>query len=54
MGYFGLASDLKHIKVFEERTPNPNKKWANSGSCFMTVDFLAKIISNIKFMDEIE
>lgn len=50
LGYYGLTSDLKHIKVYEEKLLNPQKKWANTGSCYLTVDFLVQAINNDNFL----
>ena len=43
----------KHVKVYEDRTGNGSKKWANTGSCVMALDFLKQVIDNQTFLDQL-
>ena len=53
LGYFGLDG-VKNIQVYEDKIHNTNKKWANTGTCFMTMKFLTQIINNSKFLQQLQ
>ena len=48
-GYFGQGNN-KNLKVFEDKVHNPDKKWANLGSCWMTVQFLMRVVNDAEFL----
>lgn len=49
IGYFGMGNK-NEIKVHEDRNQHGNCKWANTGACFMTADFLREVVMNGEFM----
>lgn len=48
-----MDSANKHVKVYEDRISNGHKKWANTGSCVMTLDFLKQVVENQTFLDQL-
>jgi hypothetical protein len=42
----------KYVKVYEEKFVSLNKKWANTGSCVMAIEFLKQVVENKTFLDQ--
>lgn len=45
LGFFGQTSN-KRFKVYEDKVHNPAKKWANLGSCWMSIQFLMRVVND--------